>query len=88
MLPRIRVEERALAQAFDADYTDYANSTARLLPPRLVAVFGRTSGQLTGYLASRHSKAGSRADYSSPSQYSTLGPGRASMIGSSATLEA
>ena len=32
MLPRIRVEERALAQAFDADYTDYANSTARLLP--------------------------------------------------------
>ena len=32
MLPRIWVEERALAQAFDADYTDYANSTARLLP--------------------------------------------------------
>jgi protein-S-isoprenylcysteine O-methyltransferase Ste14 len=32
MLPRIRVEERALAQAFGADYTDYANSTARLLP--------------------------------------------------------
>jgi protein-S-isoprenylcysteine O-methyltransferase len=31
-LPRIRVEERALAQAFDADYTDYANSTARVLP--------------------------------------------------------
>jgi protein-S-isoprenylcysteine O-methyltransferase Ste14 len=32
MLPRIRVEERALAQAFGADYTDYANSTARVLP--------------------------------------------------------
>jgi protein-S-isoprenylcysteine O-methyltransferase Ste14 len=32
MLPRIWVEERALARAFDADYTDYANSTARLLP--------------------------------------------------------
>jgi len=32
MLPRIRVEERALAQTFGADYTDYANSTARVLP--------------------------------------------------------
>jgi protein-S-isoprenylcysteine O-methyltransferase Ste14 len=32
VLPRIRVEERALAQAFGADYTDYANSTARVLP--------------------------------------------------------
>jgi protein-S-isoprenylcysteine O-methyltransferase Ste14 len=32
ILPRIWVEERALAQAFDADYTDYAHSTARLLP--------------------------------------------------------
>lgn len=32
MLPRIRVEERALAQAFGADYTDYANTTARVLP--------------------------------------------------------
>jgi len=32
MLPRIRVEERALAHAFGADYTDYANSTARVLP--------------------------------------------------------
>jgi protein-S-isoprenylcysteine O-methyltransferase Ste14 len=32
MLPRIWVEERALAQAFGADYTDYANSTARVLP--------------------------------------------------------
>jgi protein-S-isoprenylcysteine O-methyltransferase Ste14 len=32
MLPRIRVEERALAQAFGADYIDYANSTARVLP--------------------------------------------------------
>jgi protein-S-isoprenylcysteine O-methyltransferase Ste14 len=32
MLPRIRVEEHALAQAFGADYTDYANSTARVLP--------------------------------------------------------
>jgi protein-S-isoprenylcysteine O-methyltransferase Ste14 len=32
MLPRIRVEERALAQAFGADYTSYANSTARVLP--------------------------------------------------------
>ena len=32
MLPRIRVEERALAHAFGADYADYANSTARVLP--------------------------------------------------------
>ena len=32
MVPRIRVEERALAQAFGADYTEYANSTARVLP--------------------------------------------------------
>ena len=32
MLPRIWVEERALAQAFGADYEDYASSTARLLP--------------------------------------------------------
>ena len=32
LLPRIRVEERALAQAFGADYTDYADSTARVLP--------------------------------------------------------
>ena len=32
MLPRIRVEERALAQAFGAEYADYANSTARVLP--------------------------------------------------------
>jgi protein-S-isoprenylcysteine O-methyltransferase Ste14 len=32
MLPRIRVEERALAQAFGADYEDYASSTARVLP--------------------------------------------------------
>ena len=32
MLPRIRVEERALAQAFGTDYTDYAKSTARVLP--------------------------------------------------------
>lgn len=32
MLPRIRIEERALAQAFGADYTDYAKSTARVLP--------------------------------------------------------
>jgi protein-S-isoprenylcysteine O-methyltransferase len=32
MLPRIRVEERALAQAFGADYADYARSTARVLP--------------------------------------------------------
>jgi protein-S-isoprenylcysteine O-methyltransferase Ste14 len=32
MQPRIRVEEHALAQAFGADYTDYASSTARVLP--------------------------------------------------------
>ena len=32
MLPRIRVEERALAQAFGAEYTDYAKSTARVIP--------------------------------------------------------
>jgi protein-S-isoprenylcysteine O-methyltransferase Ste14 len=32
MLPRIRVEEHALAQAFGSDYTDYANSTSRVLP--------------------------------------------------------
>ncbi len=32
ILPRIRVEERALAQAFGSDYTAYANSTDRLLP--------------------------------------------------------
>jgi len=32
MLPRIRVEERAQAQTFGADYADYASSTARLLP--------------------------------------------------------
>ena len=32
MLPRIRVEERALARAFGPDYSDYANSTARVLP--------------------------------------------------------
>jgi protein-S-isoprenylcysteine O-methyltransferase Ste14 len=32
MLPRIRVEERALSQAFEVDYTDYANSTARIIP--------------------------------------------------------
>jgi protein-S-isoprenylcysteine O-methyltransferase Ste14 len=32
MLPRIRVEEQALSQAFEADYTDYANSTARIIP--------------------------------------------------------
>ncbi|MEP6642024.1 MAG: isoprenylcysteine carboxylmethyltransferase family protein [Gaiellales bacterium] len=32
MLPRIRVEERALEQAFGADYVDYANSTSHLLP--------------------------------------------------------
>jgi protein-S-isoprenylcysteine O-methyltransferase len=32
MLPRIRVEERALAQAFGADYSDYARSTSRVLP--------------------------------------------------------
>jgi protein-S-isoprenylcysteine O-methyltransferase Ste14 len=32
LLPRIRVEERALAKAFGVDYTDYASSTARVLP--------------------------------------------------------
>jgi protein-S-isoprenylcysteine O-methyltransferase Ste14 len=32
MLPRIRVEEHALAQAFGVDYTNYANSTSRVLP--------------------------------------------------------
>lgn len=32
MLPRIGVEERALAEALGADYTDYANSRARVLP--------------------------------------------------------
>ena len=32
LLPRIRVEERALAQAFGADYADYAKSTARVIP--------------------------------------------------------
>jgi protein-S-isoprenylcysteine O-methyltransferase Ste14 len=32
MLPRIRVEERALARALGPDYADYAKSTARLLP--------------------------------------------------------
>ena len=32
LLPRIWVEERALARAFGEDYTDYANSTARVLP--------------------------------------------------------
>ena len=32
MLPRIRVEESALAQAFGPDYLDYAKSTARVLP--------------------------------------------------------
>ena len=32
MLPRIRVEERALAHAFGSDYASYANSTSRLLP--------------------------------------------------------
>ncbi len=32
LLPRIRVEEHALAQAFGPDYADYASSTARLLP--------------------------------------------------------
>ena len=31
-LPRIRVEERALSQAFGRDYSDYADSTARVLP--------------------------------------------------------
>jgi protein-S-isoprenylcysteine O-methyltransferase Ste14 len=32
MQPRILVEEDALAQAFGPAYTDYAASTARLLP--------------------------------------------------------
>ncbi|MGZ4202974.1 MAG: methyltransferase family protein [Thermoleophilaceae bacterium] len=32
ILPRIRVEERALAEAFGADYDDYARSTARIVP--------------------------------------------------------
>ena len=32
LLPRIRVEERALAKTFGAEYTEYASSTARLLP--------------------------------------------------------
>jgi protein-S-isoprenylcysteine O-methyltransferase Ste14 len=32
MLPRIRVEERALAQAFGTDYANYADSTDRVLP--------------------------------------------------------
>jgi protein-S-isoprenylcysteine O-methyltransferase Ste14 len=32
LLPRIRVEERALAGAFGAEYADYARSTARLVP--------------------------------------------------------
>jgi protein-S-isoprenylcysteine O-methyltransferase Ste14 len=32
MLPRIRVEERVLAQAFGEEYADYASSTARVLP--------------------------------------------------------
>jgi protein-S-isoprenylcysteine O-methyltransferase Ste14 len=32
LLPRIRVEERALAGKFGAEYADYAGSTARLLP--------------------------------------------------------
>jgi protein-S-isoprenylcysteine O-methyltransferase Ste14 len=31
-LPRIRVEERALAQAFGSDYANYTNSTDRVLP--------------------------------------------------------
>jgi protein-S-isoprenylcysteine O-methyltransferase len=31
-LPRIRVEETALAEKFGDDYTDYANSTDRLVP--------------------------------------------------------
>ena len=31
-VPRIRVEERALAQAFGADYAHHASSTARVLP--------------------------------------------------------
>jgi protein-S-isoprenylcysteine O-methyltransferase Ste14 len=32
LLPRIRVEERALARAFGPEYDDYADSTARLVP--------------------------------------------------------
>ncbi len=32
MLPRIRVEESALATAFGAEYTEYASSRARLVP--------------------------------------------------------
>ena len=32
LLPRIRVEERALATTFGAEYTEYASSRARLLP--------------------------------------------------------
>ena len=32
MLPRIRVEERALARTFGAEYADYAASTWRLVP--------------------------------------------------------
>jgi protein-S-isoprenylcysteine O-methyltransferase Ste14 len=32
ILPRIRVEESALAHAFGSDYTEYANSTDRILP--------------------------------------------------------
>jgi protein-S-isoprenylcysteine O-methyltransferase Ste14 len=32
MLPRIRVEERALARVFGPDYTDYAKSAARVIP--------------------------------------------------------
>jgi protein-S-isoprenylcysteine O-methyltransferase Ste14 len=32
LLPRMQVEERALAQTFGAEYDDYAASTARLLP--------------------------------------------------------
>jgi protein-S-isoprenylcysteine O-methyltransferase Ste14 len=31
-LPRMRVEEQALARAFGAEYADYASSTARVLP--------------------------------------------------------
>ena len=32
LLPRIRVEERALARAFGPDYEDYASHTDRVLP--------------------------------------------------------
>lgn len=32
LLPRIRLEERALARAFGPDYEDYASHTARVLP--------------------------------------------------------